>query len=153
MAKQSYRLMRLPNGKHDLVPLTEVNAWQEKHYPERLKGKSTLMPKKVERGSWVVYLDEAGKVQFVPRHLHTPTARAGNGVQIIKDIEPFQNIAVDNGYIGGRRQRRDMIRAHNLIEVGTEAPVNRFKGAPEATQREMVNSIKQAYRDHGVDVL
>ena len=76
----------------------------------------------------------------------------GAGLQVIKDIEPFQNIAVDGKVIGGRRQRRDMIRAHNLIEVGNEPPVNR-KQLPEWSTREFANDIKQAYRDHGHDAL
>ncbi len=147
MARETWRAMARPNGKVDLVPLKDVDKWVQKHRPaKRVK---LFHPKQVnvERGSWVI---RDGKL--VPKHLATPLQRAG-GVQIIRDSEPFLNIAVDGAYIGGRRQRRDMIRAHNLVEVGNDAPVNRFKGAPEPSQREMVNDVKQAYRDHGVDVL
>lgn len=149
MARQTWRLMQRPGGKLDLVPLEEIDAWLQKHRPQRAT--KFHVKHKVERGSWVVRLID-GKPQLIAKHLAAPLQRA-NGLQIIKDIEPFQNIAVDNGYIGGRRQRRDMIRAHNLIEVGNEPPVNRFQGAPATSQREMVDHIKQAYRDHGVDVL
>ncbi len=103
------------------------------------------------RESWIIRVVD-GKTVFYPKHLAPPLVR-GRGLQIIRDSEPFLYIAVDGGYIGGRRQRRDMIRAHNLVEVGNDVPVNRFQGAPETSQREMVDSVKQAYRDHGVDVL
>lgn len=73
---------------------------------------------KGERGYW----EWRGKrCHFVAAN--TPQRRAkADGLQIIKDIEPFQNIAVDNGVVGGRRQRRDMMRAHGLEEVGNERP-------------------------------
>jgi hypothetical protein len=41
------------------------------------------------------------------------------GLQVIPDIEPFVS-PVSGEVIGGRRQRRDHMRAHELIEVGNE---------------------------------
>ena len=145
MARQSWVLKQRPDGKCDLVPRDELSAWLEKYQPKKkLHVKRRLT---VERGSWVV---RDGKL--VPKHLAPPRMYRGAGLQVIKDIEPFQNIAVDGKVIGGRRQRRDMIRAHNLIEVGNEPPVNR-KQLPEWSTREFANDIKQAYRDHGHDAL
>lgn len=68
----------------------------------------------------------------------------GTQLQIIRDIEPFQNVAVDNGYIGGRKQRRDMMRAHNLVEVGNERPTThpRDRANPNHA-REVVESLKK----------
>lgn len=69
------------------------------------------------RGYWVW---KRGHCRFVK---HDSVQRtASDGLQIIKDIEPFQNIAIDNGIVGGRRQKRDMMRAHGLTEVGNERP-------------------------------
>lgn len=53
---------------------------------------------------------------------YKPRKRAADGLQIIRDCEPFRNIAIDNKIIGGKRQRRDMMRAHSLEEVGTQKP-------------------------------
>ena len=146
MARQSFVLKELPAGGYDLVPREQLSAWLEKHYPGRHKGVPIKL-KRPERGSWV-WRD--GKL--IARHLAPPLPRKGRGLQVIKDIEPFRNVAVDGGYIGSRRQRRDMMRAHGLTEVGTEKPVNR-KQHPEFNTREFAEDTKQAFREHGVDVL
>lgn len=119
-------------------------------YRARDRGSRRTAPvkvKHVQRGSWV-WRD--GKL--VPKHLAPPRMHRGQGLQVIKDSEPFQNIAIDGGYIGGRRQRRDMMRAHGLEEVGNEAPVNRKQDQP-FNPREFAEDVKQAYRQHGVDAL
>ncbi len=144
MARQSWVLKQRPDGKYDLVPRDELSAWLEKYKPDRVSG---LKPRKIERGSWVM---RDGKL--VPRHLAPPRHRKGQGLQVIKDSEPFLNIAVDGGYIGGRRQRRDMMRAHNLTEVGNEAPINRKQHDAFDTRR-FAEDVKQGFRQHGVDVL
>lgn len=145
MSRESYIVKKRPDGTVDVVRKDKLAAWLAKHQPEAAKG-YTAKACKVERGSWVW---REGKL--VPKHEAAPLTR-GRGLQVIKDIEPFQNIAIDNGYIGGRRQRRDMMKAHELIEVGTEPPVNR-KRDPEFNVREFAEDTKRAYRQHGVDVL
>ncbi len=84
------------------------------------------------------------------RFVAADSPQAQRGIQIIKDIEPFQNIAIDNAVIGGNRQRRDMMRAHGLVEVGNEKPrmhprdvanQNRQKRDPK-----LIEQIKQASR-------
>lgn len=69
-------------------------------------------------------------------------------LQIIKDIQPFQNVAVDNGYVGGRKQRRDMMKAHGLVEVGNEKPRPHPRDtstqARNKPMREIVDSLKRA---------
>lgn len=116
MPRETYVLKKKPDGSFDLVPREQVPAWTEKYWPKRGKHKA-FMPKKVQRGAWV-WRD--GKL--VERHLAPSRQGSGHGLQVIKDIEPFQNIAIDNGYIGGRKQRRDMMKAHGLIEIGNEKP-------------------------------
>lgn len=146
MATASYVLKKRPDGKFDLVPRAELSAWIEAHYPDRMKG-TKIKIKPVERGSWV-WRD--GKL--IDRNLAPPRMHRGSGLQVIKDSEPFLNIAVDNGYIGGRRQRRDMMRAHGLEEVGNDPPVNRKQETPFNT-RQFAEDVKQAARQHGVDWL
>lgn len=72
---------------------------------------------KGERGYWEWH---RGHVRFVSAE---KAERKASGLQIVKDIEPFVNVAIDGAVIGGRRQKRDMMRAHNLIEVGNEKPM------------------------------
>ncbi len=97
------------------------------------------------RESWVVVKNEkTGKVEFIPKGEYV-RPRSGDGLQIIKDIEPYQNIAIDGKVIGGRRQHRDMLRAHNCIEMGTEAPrqvtPERVSNKPDMG---IINDIKRA---------
>lgn len=42
-----------------------------------------------------------------------------SGPQVIKDIEPYQNM-IDGKTITSRRQHRDLLRAHNCVEVGND---------------------------------
>lgn len=86
---------------------------------------------------------ETGKVDFIPKHQYTPN-RGKSGLQIIKDMEPYQNIAVDGKMIGGRRQHRDMLRAHKLIEVGDQAPTRPPQAPPNVVDRGLVQHIKRA---------
>ncbi len=80
--------------------------------------------------------------QLIPKHLAAPLGRV-SGLQVIKDIEPYQAIAVDGRVIGGRRQHREMLRAHGLVEVGNEAPRQRT-APPDRVDRQLGETIKRA---------
>lgn len=95
------------------------------------------------RESFIVVQNADGKVEFVPKHLYVRPAKHG-GMQIIKDMEPYQNISVDGKVVGGRRQHRDMLRAHGLIEVGDQAPTRLPPEAPNRVDLGLVQDIKRA---------
>lgn len=44
---------------------------------------------------------------------------AKRNITVIRDIEPFVS-PIDGSVVSGRRQRRDHMRAHGVIEVGNE---------------------------------
>ena len=44
---------------------------------------------------------------------------ANDAHNIIPDIQPYQSMATGE-MIGGRRQHREHLRAHGLVEIGTE---------------------------------
>lgn len=143
---QSYVQKKRPDGTFDLVPREELSAWMAKHYPDRSTGKPIKF-KRVERGSWVwrdgKLIPKSAQIYQFPR-----------GPQIIKDIEPFRNIAVDrNQVIGGRRQKRDMMRAYNLIECGDMRKTPEHSGPQydaRKHQASVVSSLKQALHKHGL---
>ncbi len=138
MARETYVLKKLPSGEHVLVPRDEVSAWTARHYPDKRSG-VIAMPKKVKRGSWV-WRD--GKL------IDRVAAERKRGLQIIKDIEPYQNVGVDYGVVGGRRQHRDMLKAHGLVEVGNEKPRQHPRDIlakrRERPMQEIVDSLKKA---------
>lgn len=99
------------------------------------------------RGYWE--WTKRGHVKFTPAD-RAPRARS---IQVIKDIEPFQNVAVDrNQIIGGRRQKRDMMRAHNLVESGDLRSTPKDSGPrydQKSHQRAVVQDLKRALHQHG----
>lgn len=58
--------------------------------------------------------------QLIPKNEAAAEKMRSQGIQIIKDIEPYRNV-VDRKVVGGRRQHRDFLRAYNLVEVGDQA--------------------------------
>ncbi len=45
--------------------------------------------------------------------------RRARGLYVVPDIEPFIS-PLDGSVVAGRRQRRDHMRAHGVVEVGNE---------------------------------
>lgn len=138
MTRASWVQKRKPDGTFELVPKDEVSAWMEKHYPDAKKA-FPIKFKKIERGSWV-WRD--GKL--VQKTAQIIKFRAP---YIQGDIEPFRNIAIDrNEIIGGRRQRRDMMKARNLID-GNDlkgAPTVESRYEPRKHEESVVQSIKKS---------
>jgi len=150
MARQSFKLLKDAKGRNHLVLKDRAEAWLKKHGPKQTKPskRATHLPQFPERGSWVWDGEK-----LVERHLYRGRTKEAR-LQVIKDIEPFLNVAIDGKPITGRRQKRDMMRAHGLTEVGNEYGGLR-KDAPEtyAQRRDRAEDIKHAFRQHGVDIL
>lgn len=83
--------------------------------------------------------------ELIPKYLAPPLGSPkGRGLQVIKDIEPYRNIAVDGKVIGGRRQHRDMLRAHGLVEMGSEAPREAPRAPENRVDLGLAQDIKRA---------
>ncbi|CAB4187841.1 hypothetical protein UFOVP1169_14 [uncultured Caudovirales phage] len=139
MPRETYVLKRLPSGEHELVTRAELSAWINKHYPDKMK---CTIPRKFTRGSWIW---DGEKLVEKSQYRNT---RNQSKLQIIKDIEPFQNIAVDNGVIGGRKQRRDMMRAYGLTEVGNEKPMEHPRDIADRKRDRPDRSIVESLKRH-----
>jgi hypothetical protein len=46
------------------------------------------------------------------------TSATEKRLQLMRDLEPYQNI-VDRKWITGRRQHREFLKRNNLVELGT----------------------------------
>lgn len=67
--------------------------------------------------------------------------------QVMRDIVPFRNVAVDGKEISSRSQKREMMKEHGLVEVGNEAPrVKRRVVKPKLSVRD---SIKRSLQTLG----
>jgi hypothetical protein len=78
-----------------------------------------------------------------------PGAKASDGVQIIKDIEPYQAMGADVAAkgnapkIGGRRQHREYLKRNGYHEVGTEPVRQKQVDYQDVSPRE----IRRAYEE------
>lgn len=89
-----------------------------------------------------VYDPERDRV--VPRSEAAPRSRGG-GLQIIRDIDPYRSI-VTGEVISGRRQHREHLRKHDLVEVGNENPrPQQQKPMPSAAK-----DLRQTMRERGL---
>ena len=56
--------------------------------------------------------------------------KSNSGFQIISDIEPYVSV-ITKELIGGRKQHRDHLRAHNCVEVGNDLPQVKKESLPD----------------------
>lgn len=78
---------------------------------------------KLTRGTWVVVKDpKTGEIDFIPKGEYVRSQY--RGMQIIPDIVPYRNV-IDGKVVAGRRQHREFLRTHGVVEVGNEKPVPR----------------------------
>lgn len=102
------------------------------------------------RGKWV-YDPDTGKqvpaAQYkrrVKQAIEASRLRSElSAPQIMRDIEPFRNIAVDGKVISSRSAKREMMKRHNLIELGTEKRVTKRVKKPRPSVRESINRARQ----------
>ena len=65
------------------------------------------------------------------------------GYYVIRDIEPYRDVAVDGRVVGGRRQHRELLRDHGLQEVGNEKMPPRKEYDPGPGVREALKGSLQ----------
>ena len=95
----------------------------------------------MSRGRWI-WDKELRKL--VPAEEYEARRAEQRGPMIITDIEPYRSVATGE-VVSGRRQHRDMLRAHGLVEVGNERfPPRRSLEMPPAGA-----DIKRALEKHG----
>jgi hypothetical protein len=62
---------------------------------------------------------------------------------VMRDIEPFQNIAVDGKEVSSRSHKREMMKEHGLVEVGNEAPRPRRVLKPRSSVKQSLKRTLQ----------
>lgn len=84
----------------------------------------------------------------IPAHEAPPLELAtARNFGVIGDIKPYLSLATGE-HVGGRRQHRDMLRAHGLVEVGNEKNY-RGTGKPEFRSDGLKQDIKRAMQERG----
>lgn len=63
---------------------------------------------------------------------------------VMRDIQPFINVAIDGKEISSRSQKREMMRKHGLVEAGDMKPtVKRKIIKPKGIRASMKRSLQQ----------
>lgn len=96
------------------------------------------------------YVIRSGKlIQVSGDYIAPKRGKSGRGMQIIKDIEPYQS-PVDDGYVGSRRARKDDLKRHGCREY---EPSERKYVAREREERinrsveRMAETMHRIYRE------
>lgn len=102
------------------------------------------------RGKWIIDPDTGNAVpaeQYQRRvnkaieasklrsHLPSP--------QVMRDIEPFRNVAIDGAEISSRSHKREMMKRHNLVEVGNEKRVTKRVDTRKTKVSTSINRARQ----------
>lgn len=67
--------------------------------------------------------------------------------QVMRDIEPFRNVAVDGAMIGSRSHKREMMKKHGLVEMGNERKEIKRRPMKKTAVRE---ALKKSLQQLGV---
>lgn len=90
--------------------------------------------------SWI---QDPVTLELVPVSEYEPDTPAGP--MIIGDIKPYQSMATGE-MIGGRRQHREHLRQHRLIEVGNERQSAPKPRSDPTIKRDVINAVQRHWR-------
>lgn len=97
--------------------------------------------KKPERGRFIW---DKETHELVPADRYYRPQDSANAPMVMADISPYQS-QVDGSMIQGRRQHREHLRQHNLIEVGNETkhlkPYGTYK--PSGVKEDLIRAVHQ----------
>lgn len=89
----------------------------------------------------------------IPEWRKRRTEPERRGLYVVPDIKPYVS-PLDGSFVGGRRQHRDHMRAHGVIEVGNEKPTRaKYKPLPpvaddiRAARQMLENGYRPAPRE------
>lgn len=110
-----------------------------------------ILNKRVERGSWV-YDREKRKVVKASEYWANKPRPASAPMVISDTMDPTWHPAT--GMMADSKAAfRKMTRQSGCVEVGNEPLKAKPRTETYATRKQRAEAIKQAYRQHGVDVL
>lgn len=91
------------------------------------------------------YIQHPVTLELVPASEYDPTPQAA---YVIGDIQPYRSMATGE-IVGGRRQHREHLKAHRLIEVGNEVKAHVSQARPPQPDRQAIRSaLIESVRRH-----
>lgn len=78
----------------------------------------------------------------LPLHCGVRMTRAVCAPSVIADIQPYRSMATGE-YVEGRRQHRDHLKRHGLIEVGNEKLENKARPQAPDLKSDIARAVHQ----------
>ncbi len=76
----------------------------------------------------------------MPHHCGEKMQRGVCAPAVIADIQPYRSMATGE-FVGGRRQHRDHLKRHGLIEVGNEKLENKRPPPPPDLKADIASAV------------
>lgn len=90
------------------------------------------------------YIQDPVTLELVPADEYRP--RIGPGApMIIPDIQPYRSMATGE-MVMGRRQHREHLREHRLIEIGNEVQRPFQRGPDPTIKRDVIAAVQRHWR-------
>lgn len=138
MNRGTYIYDRVAN---ELVTREEFKRREEQRSPSK---RGAIEVHNSERGTWAFLNGKLVPAHLARRSRDFTKARSDlPSPQVMRDIEPFQNVAVDGKEIGSRSHKREMMKRHGLVEMGTEKRVTQRVKPPKGRVREAIRKSMQ----------
>ena len=90
------------------------------------------------------YIQDPVTLELVPAAEYDPSPRAA---YIIGDIQPYRSMATGE-IVGGRRQHREHLKEHRLIEVGNEIKAHTQQRPREPDRSGIRQALTESVRRH-----
>ena len=90
------------------------------------------------------YIQDPVTLELVPAAEYDPSPRSA---YIVGDIDPYRSMATGE-IVGGRRQHREHLREHRLIEVGNEIKAHLNPGRPQVDREGIRQALAESVRHH-----
>ena len=86
------------------------------------------------------YIQHPETLELIPAHEYDYTPKAA---YVIGDISPYQSMATGE-LIGGRRQHREHLKQHRLIEIGNEIqPRQKLQVDRQGIRNALIESVRR----------
>lgn len=86
------------------------------------------------------YIQDPVTLKLIPAEEYECKRPAGP--MVMGDIQPYKSMATGE-MIMGRRQHREHLKQHRLIEIGNEKPVQRSQGPDPTIRKHLIDAVRR----------
>ena len=90
------------------------------------------------------YIQDPVTLKLIPADEYRPRHES-HSPMIMGDIAPYRSMATGE-IIGGRRQHREHLRQHQLVEIGNEVQKAAPRRPDPTIKRDIINAVQRHWR-------